>query len=327
MLETKPAMIDPFVEVPARLGWNKRFGQIIFWPDAPSVSFSLTPVFPGCSDQLAEREIVWDLWRLMESIICPGAYSILNCVCGLPYHAGIEDHVCVSHPKHNTIIWEIDFKGLRPAVDEAFGHLDGFLRLVFEREAYEADVRAMLHEVQQTVSTQVPISELSGAYGYAALENDYPGCRQVLADLFEPTVHGDCDAEEFLELDPDIQWERAPIFAPNTMLEIGSFGQELFRIDGQTSHEWIERWFTRWQALAAFRHWSAGFTRRFALSTGGGKEEDVDPNEFVLEPGYDAEICHRFGETFAETMLQCLSEGETAPGIQVRYVRCEIPAS
>lgn len=299
-----------------------RFGEITFWPDAPSVSFSLTPGFPGCSDNLAERGIVWDLWRLMESVRRPGAYSILNCECGYPDDAYLTESVCVSHPNHETIIWEIDFKGLRPAVDEALGHLDGFMRLIFERDTYEADVRAMLREVQRVASTPVPIADLSNLRHYASLEKEYPGCRHLLADLFEPTVHGDCDAEEFLELDADTLWPVTPIFAPNTLLEIGYFGQHRFCVDGRTSLGWIGRWFTRWEALAAYKTWVAAITRRFALKSSPG-----NPNDFVLAPGHDAETSHRLGEMFAESLQRCLSEGRTAPGVQVRYVRCDIASS
>ena len=321
-------MEKPFFEMPARLGWRKRYREIIFYPGAPSLSFSLAPAFPGCGDKLDERGIVWDLWRLMESVRRPGAYSILNCECGYPPDADLETHVIVSHPDHGTVVWELDCRGLSPALDDAFVHLDSFLRLVFEREAYEAEVRAMLREVQQTARTPVPVVDLSEAHGFGGMEKKYPGCRFVADYIFEPTVHGNCDAEEFCALDAEAGWLREPLFVPGTLLEIGFFGDELLRIDGCVHHDWIGHWFTRWEALVAFNQWMSCVSRRFALPSKGVKlNMSGDANEFVLLPGQDAENCHRSGESFVEVLRRCLGEGKTAPGVEVRYVRCEAPTA
>jgi hypothetical protein len=289
------------------------------------VQFSLSPGFPGCSAHLAERGIVWDLWRLMDSVRRPGAYAILNCTCGYPPDAGLEERVCVSHPDEHTVVWELDFKGLAPAIDTAFNHPQGFMRLVFDRTEYEADVRAMLRAVRMTASTPVPIADLSTLKFHAGLEKEYPRLRYAVADLFEPTVHGECDAEEFLALDAEAPWPREPLFTPDTLFEVGFFGTNLFRINGKTTHDWIGRWFTRWDALAAFCHWQ-GFTRRFALRN-GNKALPGDPNEFILELGYDAETCHRTGYAFASALQRCLSESRTAPDVKVRYVRQDLAAT
>lgn len=312
----------PIFETPAHLGWRKRYGEFIFYPGAPCVTFSLTPAFPGCADTLRERGIVWDLWRLMESVRRPGAFPIVNCECGYPPDACLETDVLVSHPDDATVVWELDCKGLSPALDSAFVDLDGFIRLVFERKAYEADVRGMLREVQQTAHMPTPVADLAEAYDFASLAKVYPGCRFVTEYRFEPTVHGDCDAEEFCALDAEVDWSREPVFAPGTLLEIGLFGDRLLRIDGCPSHDRIGRWFTRWEALVAFRQWMSGVTRRWALS-GNGITPDMpaDHGDFVLRPGQDGEICHRSGEAFAEVLRRCLSEGKTAPDVEVRYVR------
>lgn len=339
-------MTAPFVECAARLGWIRRFGELIFYPDAPSVTFSLTPVFPGCSDTLAKQGIVWNLWSLIDSIRRPGAYSILNCECGYPPDADIKERVCVSHPNDNTVVWELDFAGLAPACDEAFRHMDGFMRFTFDRAEYESDVRSMLREVQRTAREPVPFGDLVELRGHADLEKEYPGRRHAVADLFEPTIHGDCDSDEFLELDADAAWPREAIFPPGTVIEIGCFGTALYRIDGKRSHEWIGQWFTRWQALSAFRDW--GMTRRFAarpqsgnlfgnssslVLLSGGSTSDrscssntaSDPNEFVLRPGQDADTAHDAGAAFADALRECLAEGNTAPGVEVRHVRSDIP--
>lgn len=314
-------MKRPFFEMPARLGWRKRYGEFIFYPDAPCVTFSLTPVFPGCGGKLAERGIVWDLWRLMESVRRPGAFSVINCECGYPPDANIETDVSVSHPDDATVIWELDCKGLSPALDDAFCHLDGFIRLVFERKAYESYVRGMLREVQNTARTPTPIADLAEAYDFGSLEKLYPDCSFVADYRFEPTVHGDCDAEEFCALDAEADWPREPLFAPGTLLEIGLFGDRLLRIDGCLRNDWIGRWFTRWEAHIAFRLWLGYVNRRFTFSSIGMLTDiAADPNEFVLAPGQDRETCHRAGEAFAEALRRCLSEGKTAPGVEVRYV-------
>jgi len=315
-------MTKPFFETPARLGWRKRYGEVIFHPDAPCVTFSLTPVFPGCGDKLGEQGIVWDLWRLMESVRRPGAFSVINSECAYPPDAYIGTDVSVSHPDQETVVWELDCKGLSPALDDAFGHPDSFIRLVFERKAYEADVRAMLREVQKFARTPVPVADLAGAHNFGKLEKEYPGCRFVADFIFEPTVHGDCDAEEFCALDAEAEWPREPLFAPGTLIEIGLFGDRLLRIDGCLRHDWIGRWFTRWETLVAFRQWMSCVSRRWALSSNGiTANMAADHNDFVLRPGQDGETCHRSGEAFAEVLRRCLSEGKTAPDVEVRYVR------
>jgi len=314
-------MTKPFFEMPARLGWRKRYGEFIFYPDAPCVTFSLTPAFPGCGDKLGERGIVWDLWCLVESVRRPGAFSVINSECGYPPDAYIETNVSVSHPDDITVIWELDCKGLSPALDDAFVDLEGFIRLVFTRKAYETDVRGMLREVQNTARTPTPIADLAEAYDFEHLEKMYPDCRFVAEYRFEPTVHGGCDAEEFCALDAEADWPREPLFAPGTLLELGSVGDRL-RINGRPSHDWIGRWFTRWEALVAYHQWMGCVSKRRALTSNGITTNMVaDHNEFVPHPGQDDETCHRAGETFADVLRRCLSEGKTAPGVEVRYVR------
>lgn len=73
--------------------------------------------------------------------------------------------------------------------------------------------------------------------------------------------------------------------------------------------------------MAAFRDWK-GFTRRFVLRLGKALRGNL--NEFVLEPGFDVEICHRTGEVFAAALQRCLCEGRTAQGVEVRYVRQDL---
>jgi hypothetical protein len=331
-VEAERLMEAPLIETSARLEWRLRYGEITFYPDAPTVSFSLTPVFPGCSDELAERGIVWDLWALMASVRQPGSYSILNSECGYPPDAYIEAQVLVSHPASEIVVWELDIKGLMPVLAEWVSEPDGFIRLVFVREEYEADIRAMLREVQQVYGSPVAVADLAGAYGYEHLGEDYPGIQSVVAAVFEPTIHGELDGEEFAELDAEAVWSREPIFLDATVLEIAFFEDQFFRADGEIRRDWIGRWFTRWAVLDAFRHWLAHVSRAFALRFAcTDKEaqapEGIAPNVFVLLPDLDIENCHRAGEYFAQTLQRSFREGNTAPGVTVRYLRLDLPRS
>ena len=330
MDEAQKLMRAPYFESPARLEWRLRYGEITFYPNAPGVRFSLTPVFPGCSDELAERGIVWDLWALMASVRQPGAYSILNSECGYPPDAYLDEHVLVSHPVRDVVVWELDIKGLRPALGAWISEPDGFVRLVFVREEYEADIRAMLCEVRQIHGLPVKLANLVEADSYAFLSEEYPGVQSVMADVFEPTCHGDADGDELAELDVEVVWPREPIFPVATMLEIGFFDDQLFRVDGVSRHDWIGRWFSRWAVLDAFRQWSAYFRRAYAFRFSAIEMEvqlpaGVAPNTFVLMPEWNVENCHRAGEYFAQTLQRSFREGMTAPEVTVCYVRLDFP--
>lgn len=319
-----------YFETPDRLGWRLRYGDVIFYPDAPGVDFSLTPVFFGCSEVLAQIGIVWNLWALIESCRRPGAFSILNCECGIPDDAGLKEFVFVSHPNDEIVVWELDIKGLSPALDDWIVGQPGFIRYLFEREAYEMEIRAMLREVQRVAEMPVPLADLPGERVREDLERQYPGIHHVTADRFEPTIRGDCDADDFCGMDADAAWLREPMFPPGTLIEIGFFGEYLYRIDGKTRHVWLGRWFTRWVVQEAFKAWLEHVLRRFALATFYKDAEpqvasDVAQNVFVLLPGFDLESCHRVGERFAEIMRHSLLEGTTAPEVTIRYVRRDPP--
>lgn len=199
----------PVSEHPARLGWRRNFTQIVFDPEQPSVDFSLTPAFPHCSDKLADRGIVWSLRDLLASARCPGAYQLVTCECGYAPHAGLDELICVSHPDTGSVVWEIDIKGLAPALDDALGATEGFIRLHFERNEYEADIRAMLREVQETARTPVSLAQMGSAHGIEYLQEDYPGCLSLPAETFEPGERG-CDLDDFVAMDCDAPWGRVP---------------------------------------------------------------------------------------------------------------------
>ncbi len=321
-------MRAPVFEVPARLGWRLRHGEIMLDPDAPILTYSLTPIFSGCADKLALSDIVWNLWALMDSVRRPGAHDILTCVCGYPPDAHLEEAVLVSHPDDETVVWELDIQGLKPALAEVPTDLEGFVRLVFRRPEYEADIRAMLREVRRVQGASLPVTDLVEVHGYGFLVEYHPEIRHVVADLFEPTVHGDDDGAAFARLDAEADWPREPLFPPGARVEIGFFGDAFYMVDGRASHVWIERWFTRWAVLDAYRQWDDPFVRAFALPRiypGMKAPAGVARNEFVLLPGRDIETCHRAGEAFAAALQHAFLEGSTAPDVSVRYRRQELP--
>lgn len=321
-------MRAPIFEVPARLGWRLNYGDIIFYPDAPAVICSMTPIFPGCSDNLVARGIVWDIGALLASVRRPGAHHILNCECGYPPDAELNEAVLVSHPDDETVVWELDIKGLLPALDDWLSVYEGFIRLIFSRQDYEADMRAMLREVQRTAQGNVAVSCLSGAYDHDYLVANYPKLEHIGVDYFEPTRHGDLDWEEWVEKGADGTWPRVPILPAGSRLEIGFFGEHLYRLDGQVQHDWLGRWFTRWTVLDAYRQWLEPVGRAFALPMlipDMKASAGVDPNVFVLFPGQDAELCHRAGEAFAAALRRSFLEGATAPEVTVCYLRRDLP--
>lgn len=296
-------MAQPVFESAARLAWKRQFTGLIFYPDAPSVVFSFTPVFPGCADDLAAKGIVWDVQALLDSVRQPGGYFLLNCECGYPPDADIEERVCVSHPDARSIVWELDCCGLAPALDEALRRDEGFVRLIFDREEYESDVRTLLRTLQSTARAVIPFDELSFLEHGAELRKEYPHLSGAKADLFEPTVHGDDDIEGFLAMDATAPWQREPLFPPGTLFELGPFGHDVYRIDGQPRRTWIGRWFPRWQALDAWRRWVACLVAA----------HDPDQRRLI-----ENRRCEE-GKRFAEALQACFDEGMTAPGVTVRY--------
>ena len=319
-------MIEPFSDRPARLGWRKNFTQIIFDPNQPYVEFSLTPEFPWCSDELAKWGIVWSLRDLLASVRSPGAYQLVTCECGYAPDAGLEERICVSHPDAASVVWEIDIKGLAPALDDALAEIDGFIRLRFFRDEYEADIRAMLREVQETAYKPVSLAQMTAAVGVEYFRNEYPECLSLPAEVFEPGERG-CDLEDFVAMDCDAPWGRKPVLRAGRLLEIGLFGVWMARVDGSVDKDWIGRWFTRWATLAAFRAWMPHFFQRYGLGGVQLDSDNVGLNRFVLSSNDALEACHVAGEHLAAVIQAQFNEGETAPGVVVRYVRCVPPVA
>jgi hypothetical protein len=110
--ETRPALT-----LSSRIGWQIYYSEIIFC-DPPHLILQAVPDFAGGGNDLAEHGIVWDVFALIESIKQPGAHQMLTADCGYAPDVYIEESVLVSHPDSNTVIWEMDIAGLRPALDK-----------------------------------------------------------------------------------------------------------------------------------------------------------------------------------------------------------------
>ena len=300
----------PLAELPARLGWT--LARKIIHSDPPGLCIRFIPDFPGSNVAIAETGIVWDVLVLYDSARRPGGHFLLNSDCGYAQDSGIQERVFVSHPNAETIVWEIDVRDLRPSLAPHWQDGDNCLRLVFGREQYEADVRSMLRQARAAGSPDLPVEEL------------------------EPDVQG-LAFEKMCALDCDGQWPREPILPPGTTVEFGFFGSGLLTIDG--NHEW--RWptwlFPRWAVYARFKQWIRFAHRGYALRYALGKEGvvadlsrfsgEAERSNFVLLHESGRLACHRAGKELALVLKASFAEGETAPGVEVRYRPCDIPAA
>lgn len=321
------AAVTPVETLSGRIGARLCPSQIIFC-EPPTLEMRAIPEFPGSRAGLEETDIVWDVFALLDSIRRPGAWALLTCSCGDSTHADLHELVLVSHPDASTVIWELDVAGLRPALDARFdAHEAGFVRLVFERRNYEADILALVHALQPRVAAPVPVEELPAELMNAdVLRREQPGLRGLQVDTLEPDIGG-LTVERLLEIDAQVLPRREPLWPPGTLLEFGFFplgdGHRLVRIAGEVAwRHWPGQDFTRWEALAAFRAW-VDLTEHASLLPASARPEGRGLNGRVLRRESDRAACHAAGRRLAEVMQACLEEGETAPGVSVRY--CESP--
>ena len=317
---------EPFLERPARLGWRTRYSEIIF-SDPPYLILQAVPTVPLAHPSLDERGIVWDPLSLIESVRRPGGHQLLNCTCGIPDCAGIEARIQVSHPDTQTIVWELDIEGLQPALEERLMGSEGFVRLLFERDGYEADVRALMRALRDC-ARPVPVEAVSETFGADALLPEQAHLGALEVDRLEPDCRG-MALEHLLALDLEAEWPREPVWPPGTLIEYGFFadgdGHELMRIDGVPSRLWATKDFTRWAALTAFRHWLAPVQRSWNLSHSGRMAApDGERNRFFLLKEDDLALCHAAGRQLAAVVQACCEEGATAPGVTVRDVECPL---
>ena len=116
-----------------------------------------------------------------------------------------------------------------------------------------------------------------------------------------------------------------------SLIEFGLFadgdGHELMRVNGEVPwpSSWTPRHFTRWEAWSAFHQWLDLLCRGFWLGHDGCT---VPPrsewNRFFLRQEADRVRCHAAGRHLADVVQRGYEEGETAPGVMVRYVECPL---
>lgn len=327
-----PDASSPVLTLAGRIGWTVRFTEVIF-DDPPCLVLQAIPVFPGCSDYLAKRGIVWDVFALIDSAKQPGAYQVLTCECGYAPDADLYEAVLVGHPDEDTIVWELDIVGLRPALEAGFeDNPGGFVRLIFVRDEYEADIRALLRELQRCGGPPIATLDLTAdVAGVEHLHAAYPNLDWIRVDTLEPDTKG-MALERLLELDADASWIRKAIWPNRTLVEFGFFaragGHELIRVNGELSGAiWPGWYFTRWQVLAAFKAWLSHVQRAFWLGRVACLPKSIGKNEFVLLTEAGRISCHAAGRQLAAIMQISLNEGKTAPGVIVRYCECPLNAA
>lgn len=318
---------SPLAEMSARIGWHVRISEIIH-DDPPYLVMQSIPDFPGCHGELGERGIVWDVLTLVDSVKRPGAHQLITCECGYAPDAGLDEAVLVSHPDAQTVIWELDIAGLRPALDDSFADVeDGFIRLIFRREEYESDIRAMVSELQCVGKTSFSVHPETDEYGLQRLLHGhgfpFPDTSTIMVEQLEPDTKG-IALNRLLETGASAPWVPEPLWPKNTMVEFGFFskrdGHELMKIDDSDSGScWPGWYFTRWQALEAFRAWLSFVKRPWALSGEQQAPAGVGKNEFVLLRETDRELCREAGRRFAAIIQSCCHEGNTAPDVTVLY--------
>lgn len=320
---------EPFLDLPARLGWRTRYAEIVF-ADPPYVILQAIPSFPLCHPELFARGIVWDSFSLLDSLARPGAHWILTCTCGIADDAGLATPIFVSHPDRQRIVWELDLKGLAPALEDWLTGTDGFIRLTFARDEYESDLRALIGELRERAINPVAIEALSETDSVEWLQREYSHLAPFQVEELEPSIGG-MALERLLDLDTETLPATAPLWLPGTLIEFGFFvvGDEhdLMRVNGEVPwpSSWTPRHFTRWEAWGAFHQWLDLLCRGFWLGHAGCI---VPPrsewNRFFLRQEADRVRCHAAGRRLADVVQRQYLEGETAPGVTVRYVECQL---
>ncbi|MFZ4857155.1 MAG: hypothetical protein ACOYL3_12240 [Desulfuromonadaceae bacterium] len=288
------------------------------------------PCFRG---ELCNQEIVWDSFRLLDSVKRPGAFYLLTCKCGCADDAGINEGVLVSHPDSHTVIWELDIAGYREVIDDSLTDVvSGFIRLVFHREEYEADVRAIMKELQRLGTTSFAAYPETEEFGVKELHRlhdfNFPERTTITVEELEPQVDGR-DLDQLLGLDLTAAWESEPLWPTGTLVEFGFFpqhdGHELMRFNGQCSATcWPGWYFTRWQELEAFNNWLSFVQRACWIFQGKQIPCAIKTNEFVLLRETDRVLFHEAGRRLAEIMQSCCNEGNTAPAVTVLYTETDV---
>lgn len=264
-------------------------------PDRLILRFA--PAAPGLFAP-AGRDLVLDPLALVESLRRPGGYFLLTCSCGIADDLDIKTPVFVSHPDTETVLWELDVPGLAPALDERWRGWEGFLRLVFRRDAYRESILGMLQAARSADGTELPVEAL------------------------EPDHHGDA-WERCMALDAaSLSQIPEPVLPAGSQLEVAMSGANIFFLDGRPLAGWPTRLFTRWAVNAAFETWMSFVMRGFALAYGEPAFRPVTGvrrNDFFLLRADRRADFDQAGEVLAARLGASFAEGRTAPGVTVRF--------
>jgi len=293
---------EPLLSLPARLGWvlGKSFIYGDNGADAPTdQDLKFMPALECGLNLSGEYEgIVLDLKSLLESACKPGGYFLLNCECGIADDAGIDERIFVQHPSSSTIVWELDIQGLRSVlVKEAwFTQQEGYVRLIFDRSQYEADLLRMVTLVRQENS---------------ALELD-----QVLPNDYGFT-------EYLLALDGDIPFAAEPVLPPGSHLEFRVEGAEFCWLDGKWRFDLPSGLFPRWEVNQAFKKWIDFVQRGFAIE---GAARPLEASQFYLLDENCRAACDAAGNELARMLQKSFDESWPPSQITVSYSPCLLSA-
>lgn len=172
------------------LEWHLHFPQVVFI-EPPYVDMQAVPHFPGCSENLQEQDIVWDIFALMESVKRPGRHYVFTCSCGTALDADLYQSIQVRHPDADTVFWDFDVQALGAALEERYSEYEhGFIRLVFARPAYETAIHGLFNALRSAGSTPLDISSLTDTRGLACLRREYPQMSLIQVEEMNPNSQG-----------------------------------------------------------------------------------------------------------------------------------------
>lgn len=286
----------PLLTLSARLGWKLGRSFIYGNGGGNPPTEQVLKFFPSleCGLQMAGEfgDIVFDLKALFASARKPGGYFLLTCECGYADDADIKELIFVQHLSPDKIVWELDIQGLRSALvkEEWITHQDGYVRLIFDRSQYVADLHRMVAEVQQA-NKELELYELAGSGDYSFVE-------------------------ELLAFDFDAPIVAEPIFPPGSHLEFRVEGDEYCWLNGKKLKGWPPHYYPRWEINRTFKEWTKFFQRGYA----------GDPNQFYLLDENDRAACDVAGNELAQMLQNSIDESGNSPLVTVSYSPCRVPA-
>lgn len=287
--------VEPLLTLPARLGWT--LDRSFIWGDGgdklpTDQDLEFRPALE-CGLEFGGEygDIVLDLLPLLESACKPGGYWLLTCECGIADDADIHEQIFVQHPSPDKIVWEVDVQGLRAALikETWLTHQEGYVRLVFDRVQYEADLRRMV-AVAQEENARLELNKIAG-------RGDYGFVERVLAfDFSAPFV-------------PE------PALPPGSHLEFRLEENEYCWLDGERLRGWPPYRFPCWNANHAFREWAQYFQRGYAGHS----------SHFYFRSAADRDACDAAGREMVEVLRCCLEAASYLWGGTVSYGASRAP--